>query len=209
MDLLLLGLALGAGAGISPGPLLVLVITSALRGGWAAGVLASFAPVVSDAIVIAGVLLVLGRLPGWALPVLAVAGGVYLIWAGVQTARDARGATLVVSAAEQRRARARALWQAGLVNLLSPHPWLFWATVLGPLTVEAWRETHTGAAWLVLGFYVTLVGAKAAVAVVVAGGRRWLTDVVYRRLLVGAGVLLAGIGVLVIVQFLPRVVGAG
>ncbi|MDO5635608.1 MAG: LysE family transporter [Micrococcus sp.] len=207
MDLLLIGLALGLGAGVSPGPVLILVITSALRGGWRAGVLASFAPLVSDLIVVAGVLLVLDLLPDRALPVLAVAGGLYLLWSALQTIREARTATLEISAEERRRVGRQALWQAGLVNLLSPHPWLFWATVLGPLTVKAWRDTPTGAVLLVAGFYLTIVGAKAVIAVLVAGGRRWLTDTVYRRLLVAAGILLGMVGVLVLVEFGPRALG--
>lgn len=203
MELLLLGLTLGAGAGISPGPLLVLVITSALRGGWRAGVLASLAPLVSDAIVVAGVLLALQRLPDRALPLLAVAGGLFLLWTAWHTIRESGGASLEVSAQEQRRVGRQALWQAGLLNLLSPHPWLFWATVLGPLTLKSWREDSAGALWLVLGFYVALVAAKAVVALAVASGRHRLGDRAYRRLLVGAGVLLAIIGLLVLVEFAP------
>lgn len=205
MDLLLIGLALGVGAGVSPGPLLVLVITAALRSGWRAGALAAFAPVVSDLIIVAGVLLLLDQLPPFALPVLAVAGGLFLLWTGVQTILDSRTATLAGTAAERNQAGRRALWQAGLLNLLSPHPWLFWATVLGPLTVRSWRDSPAGAVALVLGFYVAIVGAKVVLAVLVAGGRRWLTDTAYRRLLVGAGVLLLVVGGLVLVEFLPRV----
>lgn len=204
MDLLLIGLALGVGAGVSPGPLLVLVITAALRSGWRAGALAAFAPVVSDLIIVAGVLLLLDQLPPFALPVLAVAGGLFLLWTGVQTILDSRTATLAGTAAERNQAGRRALWQAGLLNLLSPHPWLFWATVLGPLTVRSWRDSPAGTVALVLGFYVAIVGAKVVLAVLVAGGRRWLTDTAYRRLLVGAGVLLLVVGALVLVEFLPR-----
>lgn len=203
MDPLLLGLALGLGAGVSPGPLFVLVVTSALRSGWRAGVLAAFAPVVSDIVVIAGVLLVLDLLPDRALPVLAVAGGLFLLWTAWATVRDARGATLEITAEEQRRAGRQALWQAGLLNLLSPHPWLFWATVLGPLAVSTWRDSSFGAVLLVAAFYVGIVGAKALLAIVVAGGRRWLTDVSYRRVLVIAGLLLAVVGVVVLIEFLP------
>ena len=204
MDLLLIGLALGVGAGVSPGPLLVLVITAALRSGWRAGALAAFAPVVSDLIIVAGVLLLLDQLPPLALPVLAVGGGLFLLWTGVQTIRDSRTAALAGSAEERSRAGRRALWQAGLLNLLSPHPWLFWATVLGPLTIRSWRDSPAGAVALLLGFYVAIVGAKVVLAALVAGGRRWLTDTVYRRLLVGAGVLLLVVGGLVLVEFLPR-----
>lgn len=204
MDPFLIGLALGIGAGVSPGPLFVLVVTSALRSGWRAGALAALAPVVSDLVVVAGVLLVLDLLPDRALPVLAVAGGLFLLWTAFVTVRDARTATLEVSAEERRRAGRQALWQAGLLNLLSPHPWLFWATVLGPLAVSTWRTSTIGAVLLVGAFYIGIVGAKVLLAVVVAGGRRWLTDRSYRRLLVIAGLLLAAVGVLVLVEFLPQ-----
>lgn len=204
MDPFLIGLALGIGAGVSPGPLFVLVVTSALRSGWRAGALAALAPVVSDLVVVAGVLLVLDLLPDRALPVLAVAGGLFLLWTAFVTVRDARTATLEVSAEERRRAGRQALWQAGLLNLLSPHPWLFWATVLGPLAVSTWRTSTIGAVLLVGAFYIGIVGAKVLLAVVVAGGRRWLTDRSYRRLLVIAGLLLAVVGVLVLVEFLPQ-----
>lgn len=204
MDPFLIGLALGIGAGVSPGPLFVLVVTSALRSGWRAGALAALAPVVSDLVVVAGVLLVLDLLPDRALPVLAVAGGLFLLWTAFVTVRDARTATLEVSAEERRRAGRQALWQAGLLNLLSPHPWLFWATVLGPLAVSTWRTSTIGAVLLVAAFYIGIVGAKVLLAVVVAGGRRWLTDRSYRRLLVIAGLLLAAVGVLVLVEFLPQ-----
>lgn len=204
MDLLLLGLALGIGAGVSPGPLFVLVITSALRSGWRAGALAAFAPVISDVLVIAGVLLVLDRLPEQALPVLAVAGGLFLLWTAFTTICEARSATLEISAEERRRAGRQALWQAGLLNLFSPHPWLFWATVLGPLTLKAWGDAPVGAVLLVAAFYVGIVGSKSALAVAVAQGRRWLSDTAYRRVLVAAGAMLGLVGAIVLVEFLPR-----
>jgi threonine/homoserine/homoserine lactone efflux protein len=61
------------------------------------------------------------------------------------------------------------LRRAVLVNALSPHPWLFWITVGGPLLVA--DGFASGAAFLA-GFYATLVGAKVAIAGVVAAGRR-------------------------------------
>ena len=49
--------------------------------------------------------------------------------------------------------------------------------------------------------------AERARSAGVASGRRWLTDRTYRRLLVGAGLLLMVLGVLVLVDFVPRAVG--
>jgi threonine/homoserine/homoserine lactone efflux protein len=199
---LLLGLSIGLAAGISPGPLLVLVITSTLRSGWRAGAVAACAPLVTDVVVVAGTLLVLDHLPPRALGVLGVIGGAVVVGTGIRVLREARTAGLVPAAGSPRRA----LRQAAVVNLLSPHPWVAWATALGPLTIATWRQGAGGAVALVAGFYVTLVGAKIAVAVLVAGGRHRLTDAGYRRALAAAGALLVAAGIALIVEFGPTAV---
>lgn len=207
MDALILGLTLGLAAGISPGPLLVLVVTAAIRGGWPAGVLAACAPLVSDALVVVGTLLVLDQLPDRALGYVALAGAAFIVWTGVTTMREARTASLTPSAGERRNAARQALGQAALMNLLSPHPWIFWATVLGPLTLTTWQDSSLGAVSLVIGFYVAIVGAKALIAVVVAGQRHRLGDRGYRRALVVAGVLLVLAAAVLAVEFAPVAFG--
>jgi threonine/homoserine/homoserine lactone efflux protein len=199
---LLLGLSIGLAAGISPGPLLVLVVTSTLRSGWRAGAVAACAPLVTDAVVVAGTLLVLDRLPPRALDLLGVVGGAVVVGTGIRVLREARTAGLTPAAGSSRRA----LRQAAVVNLLSPHPWVAWATALGPLTISTWRDGAGGAVALVVGFYTTLVGAKIAVAVLVAGGRHRLSEAGYRRALAAAGVLLVAAGIALILEFGPNAV---
>ncbi|NUT54155.1 MAG: LysE family transporter [Saccharothrix sp.] len=240
MDALGLGLTLGLAASLSPGPLLVLVVTSALRWGPRSGVLTAAAPLLSDAVVVAVTLLLLDRLPARALGVLGVVGAVFVVWTGV---RDARTATLdrattattattdtpdtpattdtdtpapdnaVASQASPPRGTldvilpARSdnsgspLRRAVLVNLLSPHPWIAWATALGPLTITTWHASAGAGVALVLGFYLALVGGKVVIALLVARGRRRLGDTGYRRALACAGGLLVLAGVVMGVEF--------
>lgn len=198
---------MGAAAGVSPGPLLVLVITSALRGGALAGVLAACAPLVSDALVIAGTLLVLNQLPGQAVGWLALGGAVFVAWVGLQTVRDARGAQLVTGSENQRAEARAALGQAALVNLLSPHPWLFWATVLGPVLLTTWGSAPVEAVGLVVAFYVAIVGSKALIAILVARGRHLLSDRSYRVALAVAGVLLVVAAAALAIEFWPVALG--
>jgi threonine/homoserine/homoserine lactone efflux protein len=216
VDALGLGLALGLAAGISPGPLLVLVVTSALKSGWRAGALTACAPLLSDAAVVAVTLLLLDRLPGRALGVLGVVGAVFVVWTGAQTVRDARSASLTDQPSlvgqlsptgqernpgEPKSAGSAALRRAVLVNLLSPHPWIAWATALGPLTITTWRTSAVAGTALLIGFYVTLVGGKVVIALLVARGRRRLGDTGYRRVLTAAGALLVLAGVAMGVEF--------
>jgi threonine/homoserine/homoserine lactone efflux protein len=202
VDALMLGVTVGAAAGISPGPLLILVISQTLRSGWRAGLATAAAPLLSDAVVIAGTVLVLDQLPAWALPLIGVVGAGYIIWMGIEGWRTAHPVTLAGGGvAVPIRAAVR---RAALVNLLSPHPWLTWAAVLGPLTLSTWRSSPAGAAALVLGFYIALVGAKAAIAVLVAGGRSALTPRVYLLVMRIASLALVVAGVALLAEFGPQ-----
>ena len=205
MDALLLGLSFGLAAGFSPGPLLALMITSTLKFGWRAGVLAACAPLITDALVVAVALGTLNRLSSTLLAGLGVFGGLFVAWTGLSTIRQARtagadpqpssvppGSTLSV------------IRQSAVVNLVSPHPWLFWITAFGPLVIDTGRRGTGGAIALVLGFYLTLVGAHLAVVVLVAGTRRRLTGTGYRRALLGSGGLLTLAGLALVAQFAPQ-----
>lgn len=201
MQALLLGLGIGLAAGVSPGPLLMLVITSSLRGGLRHGAAVAAAPALSDLVVVGVVLAALGQVPDRALAVLGVVGGLVVAAVGVQTIREGRTATLTIDPTAPRTSPAASLGRGALVNLLSPHPWISWITVLGPLTLAHWRAEPASAVLLVAGFYLTLVGSKVAVAALVSGGRRRLTDAGYRATVTVAGLALVGFGILMIVEF--------
>ena len=72
-----------------------------------------------------------------------------------------------VPAKEQRRT----LLEAVAVNLLNPNPYISWSTVLGPLTIQAWREAPSHAAALVCAFYTTMVAATAVLVLLLASAR--------------------------------------
>ena len=190
---------------MSPGPLLALVVTESLRSGWRAGVLTAAAPLVSDALIVGTVILVLQDVPARVLPVIGVLGGLYVAWSGVTTWRGAGEAAVAPEGSGV--ALGVALRRAVVVNLLSPHPWVAWATALGPMTVNSWRESHVDGVALVAGFYVTLVGAKAVLAVIVGRGRDRLSSTGYRRSLQTAAVLLVAAGVALVAEFAPAALG--
>jgi threonine/homoserine/homoserine lactone efflux protein len=153
-----LGLSLGLGAGLAPGPLLALVVRATLRHGFAAGARLAAAPLISDAPIVVVCVLVLRELSGEVLAALSAAGAVFVAWLAWEALH---GRSDEAAPGDLRR--------AVVVNALSPHPWLFWATVGGPLVVEA---AAGGAAAFIVGFYATLVGTKVAIAALVEAGRR-------------------------------------
>lgn len=188
LSALLTGVSLGFSAGISPGPLTTLVLTSTLERGFRAGLRVAIAPLLTDLPIIVVSLLIFSALPPLLEVGLTVAGGVLLAYLGAETLRDSRHAQLELSPNPD--ALNQDLWRGVLVNLISPHPWLFWLSVGSPILINAWRTNPTMAALFLLGFYALLVGSKIAIAWGVAGARHLLDDRWYRNLLRLSGVLL-------------------
>lgn len=192
----LLGLGLGLGAGISPGPLQTLVVTSTLRGGFGAGVRVAIAPLLTDAPIIALTVAVISAIPAGTVRAIAVAGGLMLVAMGVWEIIRARGN----ATSESDSAGADDILRGVLVNGLSPHPWLFWIGVSAPVLVTAWRVSPGRAVAYLVGFYLTIIGSKIAIAAIAAAGRQRLSTEWRYRLLVGGGGLLVVFGVLLAIR---------
>ncbi len=196
MQYLLIGLGLGLGAGLAPGPLQALVVTETLARGFAAGARIALSPLLSDLVVVVVSVLVVRSLPDRAVAVLGGLGGLVVIWLGIEALRDVE-----VSVEGMARSGGGSLLRGVLVNLLSPYPWLFWLTVGGPLLVAARAESLASAVGFLVGFYLLLVGAKVALAALVAAGRRHLSQRALHRANQAAGLLLLATGLLLLLEF--------
>jgi threonine/homoserine/homoserine lactone efflux protein len=171
-----LGLSLGVGAGFAPGPMLALVIRSTLQHGLAAGIRVAFSPLLTDIPIILLAVTLAATLPESLLGVLGIVGGGFVIWLGIAAAREK---PLPSQAATNAPAPRNDLLKGSLTNALSPHPWVFWITVGAPILSQG---GVAGGAMFLAGFYLMLVGTKAAIAAVVSAGRQ--------RLLQGRGYLI-------------------
>ena len=188
-----LGLGMGFNAGVSPGPLLALVVAASLRSGLPGGLMVAVSPLVTDLPIIALSVLLVGSLPPEATRWVATLGGLVVIWMGVQTIRSGRTAELAGEGDAQAEPR-RELWRGVAVNALNPHPYLFWATVGAPALVSGWRESPLHALAFLVSFYVLLLGSKAIIAWLVSGQAGGLSQAWYRRVLQGSGVLMLAMG---------------
>ena len=195
MDSFLLGLSLGLGAGIAPGPLLALVIRSTLQDGVAAGIRVALSPLITDAPIILLAVVLAASLPDAVLGVLGIAGGAFVIWLGVETLRESPAPA---EAAAGAAAPQRDLLRGALTNALSPHPWVFWITVGAPILAQG----DVGDAVLFLvAFYLLLIGTKVALALTVGAGRdRLMQGRGYVVLLRASAVLLLATGALLAVE---------
>ena len=191
-SILLQAIVLGLGAGITPGPLLGLIINETLRGGWRAGVLVAIAPLIADAAIIGLTFTLFLQLPTFIFPVLGIVGGCYVLFLGWETLQTP--GEVSVAAAEQAENAGNAwssLRKGLIVNMLNPHPYLFWLTVGGPLISRLSQQSAWSAIFAFLaGFYSCLIGSKILLAVFIHTGRARLQGRGYRLALQVSGVLL-------------------
>jgi threonine/homoserine/homoserine lactone efflux protein len=195
MDEILLGLSLGWAAGISPGPLTALIVTTSLRKGFAGGARVAVAPLITDLPVIVATVLVLTRVPDGVLRGLGLAGGAYLVWLGAQELRAFGRGPIDVEAP----AGAADVRRGALTNLLNPQMWLFWVTVGAPIVAGADSGMRAGA--FLGSFYLLLIGTKLTLAWLVGRSRSRMIDQGWAARTVGAGgVALMALGVVVAVR---------
>ena len=198
-----MGLSLGLVAGVSPGPLLTLVITSTLQRGFGAGFRVALAPLLTDIPIVLLALLVLRDLsPSW-LALVTASGGCVVIYLGIDTLRSPLPGPIDDP---ETGGSSKDLWRGAVVNLLNPHPWIFWVTVQGPLLIQGWRRAPVIGAAFVFAFYAAIVGSKISIAWLVSKGRRNLDERWYRRVLTGCGLLLIGMGVFLLWQALALLI---
>ena len=211
----MVGLGLGLGAGLAPGPLLALVVTATLARGFGAGARVAASPLVTDALIITVSVLLVHSLPDTAASVLGVVGGLYTMWLGVESLRERsvdvegvetpadHGAATPVAAPTDAPTTPGGsdLRRGALVNVLSPHPWLVWIGVGGPVLLAAWADSAAAAVGFLVAFFALLIGTKVAAAALVAAGRARLSPAGLRRAHLAAGALLLLTGLVLTIQF--------
>lgn len=163
---LIQGLVLGATAAVQPGPLQAYLLSLTTRYGWRRALPATFAPLLSDGPVLLLVFLVLTTAPPVMLHALQIAGGIYLVYLAYNAFKNFRSATTMEPEAEN--ASRQSLLKGAFINLLSPNPYIFWATIAGPIFISGWREAHSYGIGFLLGFYTALIGGFMAFVAVFA-----------------------------------------
>ncbi len=183
---LISGTTFGLGAGLSPGPLLALLVAQTVRYGQREGLKVALAPILTDAPIVAVTLLVLSRLSqtGILLAAISIAGGLYLIWLGVESLR------IQPIEITSSRAAPHSIRKAFLVNALNPHVYIFWATVGAPMVLRAAETSLATPAAFIAPFYVVLCGSKAVLAVLLHRSRTFLKGRAYLRTVQVLGLVL-------------------
>lgn len=156
MEYVIAAFIFGLSGGLKPGALSIFVIHETLRRGDRAGLLASFAPFVSDGPIILAMLFVIsnaGHLQYFTV-FISTAGALYLVYIACTIWRGAD-----YSAGS--RETPTTFFTAVKINLLNPAPYMFWSTVGGAYLI---RGTPLQGGIFIVVMLTTLALSKFAVA---------------------------------------------
>ncbi|MFN8207888.1 MAG: LysE family translocator [Bacteroidales bacterium] len=182
----LLASFLGLAAGISPGPLLTLVITQTLRYGRREGIKIAMSPAITDLPIILFSLLVIHELAKFTflIGIISLAGAAFLVYLGY----DSFTAEQPEIKVEQDKYGS--LRKGMLTNLLNPHPWMFWITIGAPHLCKSYETGSMAVAGFLGGFYFFLLGSKITIVFLVDRSRVFLKKQLYKWIMRLLGIAL-------------------
>lgn len=204
LTVLSMGVVLGLSAGVAPGPVLALVISETLQHGLRAGMKVALAPLLTDLPIILLTLFILAQLAhvDQVLGGLSIIGAGVVAWLGWESLRfrpPGPGDGVVP--------RERSLQKAVLANMLSPHPYLFWLSVGGPIVIRSTESGPWAPVAFVMVFYALLIGAKVGVALMTARARPWLAGRGYVTTVRVLGLVLWGLAAMLLCEGLRTLLG--
>ncbi len=174
-DFITTGIILGLSAGFAPGPLLTLVISETLRHNISAGIKVALSPIFTDLPIIILTLAVLSQLSGFhnILGIISLVGGCVILFMGYESMNPKS------SESDFSEAEPKSLIKGILANALSPHPYLFWFGVGGPIMSRAMNLNMTAPFAFIVSFYAFLIGSKILLAVLIGRSKSFLNGTLY------------------------------
>jgi len=137
VTILTMGAFFGLTAGISPGPLLMLVITETLRHNKKEGIKIAVAPLITDLPIIIITTFIFSKISQYniLLSLISFLGGIYFTYLGYET--------LITKGLETeiQKLKPESLKKGITANFLNPNPYIFWLTVGIPTAFKAYQAS--------------------------------------------------------------------
>ncbi len=176
----------GLSGAMMPGPMFVVVVGQTPRRGFWTGPLVVLGHGVLESLLVAALILGMAEFfsSSAVLSKIAVIGAVVLLYMGVDMLRSAGGLSLITGTGSSSGAREFHPVLAGVLTSLSNPYWtLWWATIgLGYLVI-ARENGAAGLSAFLTGHIMADLVWYSVVSSLVAGGKRWLTDSIYRGMI--------------------------
>ena len=195
------GTVLGLTAGISPGPLLTLVISETLKRGCKAGVGIALVPLLSDIPIVLASIFILSKIANFhlLLGVLTCIGAVFVAYLGFESF-TVRGLNPNIGGNHL-----TSFGKGVMINILSPYPYLFWGSVGGPLVLKAIGVNPMHGVTFLFTFYLFLVSSKVIVALVVGRSKLLATEKAFKITIRTLGGILFGFAIYLLYEGLQLI----
>lgn len=168
-DFILPGILVGVGSAVSPGPLMLLIVSETLRGGIRSGWSVAVAPLITDVpFVIVSIFLAASIAPFRSvLGIISLLGAAFLLFLAFQNL------TVRKEDLQLPQSSSKSLLKAVLLNLVNPYLYIFWFSVALPVFA---RGNTTGSALFASSLLLSAVGSMMILAVFVALIRKKFVD---------------------------------
>lgn len=191
LEYLGIGLSLGVIAGVSPGPLMALMISETIRGGMTRGIKVSLAPLFTDIPLILAIMFILKHIKdiGLLLGVISLIGSFFLFYFGFRDIKSDRAHF------HQTDITSKSFEKGLLTNLLNPHPYIFWFFIGVPLLIKVDLLERV---MFISSFLFGIVGSKICLAVLVEKGKMFIESRHYQRMIKFLGLVLIFFGLVLL-----------
>jgi threonine/homoserine/homoserine lactone efflux protein len=175
LPFLISGILFGSIAGISPGPLLTLVISETIKHNKKEGIIVSIAPILTDMPIVLLSVFVLAKLSNFKLVLgtISILGALFIGYLAYESI-TIKGIELNLQ-----KFNVQSLRRGIITNFLNPHPYLFWIAVGAPTVLKGYRVNILSVLFFISGFYLFLVGSKVLVALMVDRSKSFLKSNIY------------------------------
>jgi threonine/homoserine/homoserine lactone efflux protein len=183
---IILGVTLGLTAGLSPGPLLMLLISETIKQNRKAGILVACTPLITDLPIVLISIFVLQAISDYhfILGIISVLGALYLGYLAFENIR------LKHFDPDIDELKSKSLKKGIITNFLNPNPYLFWMTIGAPTVLKGYRTGILLSLCFVIGFYIFLVGSKIIIALLVDRSKALIKSSLYVLVIKILGLLL-------------------
>lgn len=155
------GISIAFAAGAQMGPFTSFLIGRTLAQGWRKSIILAITPLVTDVPIILLAVVILKQFPPELIRGIQLVGGLYLLWIAYGSWRQYRAGKASFkpeAGASDDISTARTLAQGAVMGWVSPGPYIFWATINGPLLIQGLNESVVMGAAFLLAFYGTFIG---------------------------------------------------
>jgi threonine/homoserine/homoserine lactone efflux protein len=180
------GIVFGLGGGLTPGPLMTLVITETLKHGTREGLKVAMAPLITDLPVVLISIFLLSTLSelNRVIGIISLLGAIFLVYLGYESF------TFKGLEIDTRHFKPQSLKKGIIANVFNPAPILFWISVGAPTVLKGYDISLPAAIYFVFFMYLCLVGSKLLTAVLVGRSRQFLKSRNYIIIIKVLGIVL-------------------